>query len=394
MKRAVPIVFAVSVFFVFALTLFFTPLQEAQAADTIKIGHVCSITGWAGMLGSPQRDAMLAMVEDLNKKGGLLGKQIEIFIEDDKSQPTTAVIAATKLIRDVKVNLIVGTTLNDSAQAIIPIVEQEQVPMVCTAPVVVPFKKWVFYVGPGDQKMAVHVVELAIETFKPKKIALLHDTALYGVGGAKIINKELTQFPGVSIVITEKYEPGDTNMVPQLTKIKAANPDLLIIYGTGAGPAVVAKNYKQLGLTIPVVGGGGLGAPDFVKVGGPIAEESKWAIGVLRISVAESLSMNDPYRKNVYEPMKKIFQNKFGAEKGASLNVFHVSPMDAIVMASMAIKAANTDNRAAVRDALEKVKFEGLLGNVGPGPADHFEGAKDTSILGMLKGGQFVPFTK
>jgi hypothetical protein len=64
------------------------------------------------------------------------------------------------------------------------------------------------------------------------------------------------------------------------------------------------------------------------------------------------------------------------------------------VMAFMALKAAGTDNRAAVRDALEKVKFEGLLGNVAPGPTDHFEGARDTSILGMLKNGQFVPYVK
>jgi branched-chain amino acid transport system substrate-binding protein len=381
------------VFVLAAVSLLFSMTGKvAAAAEPIKIGHVCSITGWAGMLGTPQRDAMLAMVEDINRKGGILGRQIEVYIEDDKSQPTTAVIAATKLIKDIKVNIMIGTTLNDSAQAIIPLVEQEQVPMICTAPVVVPFKKWVFYVGPGDQKMAAHVLELAVTTMNAKRIALLHDTALYGVGGAKIINKELAQYPGVSLVITEKYEPGDTNMVPQLSKIKAVNPDLLIIYGTGAGPAVVAKNYKQLGLTIPVVGGGGLGAPDFVKVGGQIAEESKWAIGVLKISVAESLSANDPYRKNVYDPMKKIFQEKFKDAK--SLNVFHVSPMDAIIMASMALKAAGTDNRAAVRDALEKVKFEGLLGNVAPGPTDHFEGARDTSILGMLKGGQFVPYTK
>jgi branched-chain amino acid transport system substrate-binding protein len=380
------------VLFLVAVSLAVGTGKVAAAAEPIKIGHVCSITGWAGMLGTPQRDAMLAMVEDINKKGGVLGRPIEVHIEDDKSQPTTAVVAATKLLRDVKVNILIGTTLNDSAQAIIPLVEQEQVPMICTAPVVVPFKKWVFYVGPGDQKMAAHVLELAVTTMNAKRIALLHDTALYGVGGAKIINKELSQYPGVSIVITEKYEPSDTNMVPQLSKIKAANPDLLIVYGTGAPAAVVAKNYKQLGLTVPVVGGGGLGAPDFVKVGGQIAEESKWAIGVLKISVAESLPANDPYRKNVYEPMKKIFQEKFKDAK--SLNVFHVSPMDAIVMASMALKAAGTDNRTAVRDALEKVKFEGLLGNVAPGPGDHFEGARDTSILGMLKNGQFVPYAK
>jgi ABC-type branched-subunit amino acid transport system substrate-binding protein len=94
----------------------------------------------------------------------------------------------------------------------------------------------------------------------------------------------------------------------------------------------------------------------------------------------------------VYEPQLKIFQEKYGADKG--INVFHVSPMDAFVMASMAIKIAGTDNRAALRDALEKVRFDGLLGNVAPGPNDHQEGARDTSVMAVLKNGQFVPYTK
>jgi branched-chain amino acid transport system substrate-binding protein len=365
---------------------------RVMAAETIKIGHVCSITGWAGMLGSPQRDATLAMVEDINKKGGLLGKQLEAFIEDDQSNPTTAVVAATKLARDVKVNYLVGTTLSDCAMAIAPVAEQEQVPFIVTSPVILPFKKWVYPVGPGDIKMAARTLELAVHTLGVKRIALLHDTALYGMQGAKNLKSELPKYPGVSIVVEEKYDVKDTNMVPQLTNIKAVDPDLIVIYGTGAVAAVILKNYKQLGMRTPVLGSGGVGAPDFVKIGGATAEEMNWLFATLKISIAESLPPNDPYRKNVYEPMKTIFQNKYGKDKG--INLFHVSPMDAIVMATLAMKAANSDNRAAVRDALEKVRFEGLLGGVAPGPTDHQEKATDTSVISMLRNGVFVPYTK
>lgn len=365
---------------------------SASAADTIKIGHVCSISGWAGMLGTPQRDAMLAVVEDANKRGGLLGKKIEAFIEDDQSNPTTAVVAATKLVKDVKVDVLVAATLSDCALAIVPIAEAEKVPFMVTAPVGLPFKKWVFQGGPGDKRMAAHTMELAVTTLGAKKIAILHDTALYGMQGYKFMMEELKEHPAAKVIITEKFDPKDTNMVPQLTKIKAANADLLIVYGTGAPAAVVAKNYKQLGMTVPVLGAGGLGMPDVMKVAGNVLEEQKWMVMVMRISIAETLPMNDPYRQKVYEPAKKIFQEKYKDAK--SLNVFHVSPMDAFTWYSMGVKLANSTDKAAVRDAMEKVKFDGLLGYTEPSPADHMEKSKDTSLIGMLKGGQFVPYNK
>jgi len=366
--------------------------KSAIAAETIKIGHVCSITGWAGMLGSPQRDATLAMVDDANRHGGILGRQVEAFIEDDQSNPTTAVIAATKLIKDVKVDVLFGTTLSDCAAAVAPIAEQEKTPFIVTSPVDIPFKRYVYPVGPGDKRMAAHTMELAVTQLGAKKIAVLHDTSLYGMQGMRFMTQELAAHPGVKIIITEKFDPKDTNMVPQLTKIKAANPDLLIIYGTGAPGAVIAKNFKQLGMTVPVLGSGGLGMPDTIKLAGNLMEDMKWMVMVMRISIAESLPMSDPYRQKVYEPAKKVFQEKYHEAK--SLNVFHVSPIDAFTMYSLAVKAAASTDKAAVRDALEKVKFEGLLGYTEPGPNDHQEFCKDTSLIGILKAGQFVQYTK
>lgn len=383
---------------VFFLISFFTVGSvRANAADTIKIGHICSVTGWAGMLGTPQRDAMLAVVEDINKRGGLLGKQVEVFIEDDQSSPTTATIAATKLIRDVKVSAIVGTTLSDCAMAVAPIAEREHTPFVLTSPVVLQFDKlkWVYTVGPSDTKMASHCLELAVKSLGAKRIALLHDTALYGMQGAKIFNAEIGEYPGSSIIIEEKYDVKDTSVIPQLTKIKAAKPDLLVLYGTGAPAAVVAKNYVQLGMgAIPVLGAGGLGSPDFLKLAGNIVDEHAWAIVVLKISVAEKLGTSDPYRKNVYEPAKRVYQDKYGKDKG-TINVFHVSPMDGFTMVAMGIKAAGTDDRAALRDALEKVRFTALLGGrVIPQPGDHQKDNEDSSILALFKNGQFEPYKK
>lgn len=370
--------------------------RDAAAADAIKIGHICSVTGWAGMLGTAQKEAMLAVVEDINKKGGILGRQVEAFIEDDQSSPTTAAIAATKLIKDAKVCLIIGTTISDSAMAVSPIAEREATPFLLITPVVLPWErlKWTFAVGPGDAKMAVHVLELAVKQLGAKRIALLHDTTLYGSQGAKFFNTGVGKYPGTSIIAQEKYEVHDTSMVSQLTKIKAAKPDLLVIYGTGAPAAVAAKNYKQLGMTVPVLGAGGLGGPDFLKLAGNIADEGNWAIAVLKISIAEKLPLTDPYRRNIYEPAKKIFQEKYGKDKGG-LNVFHVSPMDAFTMTALGLKASGTDDRAKLRDALEKVRFTGLLGGrIVPQPDNHIRDCEDSSELALFKNGEFIPYTK
>ena len=135
-------------------------LTSALAAEPIRIGVVVSITGWGGFLGAPMKDAFIAIAEDANRRGGLLGRQIELIIEDDTSNPSTAVIATTKLIRDKRASVIVGPTIVDSGMAMIPTCEQEQTPFVVTSPVPNLGKKWVFIIGPGDIRGAARLLEL------------------------------------------------------------------------------------------------------------------------------------------------------------------------------------------------------------------------------------------
>ena len=103
-------------------------LKPAQAAEPIRIGVVLSISGWGGAIGTPEREAMVVVAEDVNRKGGVMGRPIELLVEDDQSSPTTAVIAATKLARDEKVCMVLGPSISDSGMAMIPIMEKEEVP--------------------------------------------------------------------------------------------------------------------------------------------------------------------------------------------------------------------------------------------------------------------------
>jgi branched-chain amino acid transport system substrate-binding protein len=375
-----------------ALFLLSAGVRISGAAESIKIGIVFSITGPIGFIGTPQKDAVVAIVENVNKHGGLLGRQIELFIEDDQSVPTNAVIAVTKLARDRKVCAIVGPSMTDSGMAMIPTCEQEKVPFLLTAPVAAPYKKWVFYLGAGDSREGQWALDFSAKTFGAKKIAVLSSTDNHGSTLAAAVVSSIGKYPGASIVIHEKCQITDTNVVPQLMKIKAANPDALLVLMPGNTATVVAKNYKQLGMTTQVVTSHGVPMPDFVKISGKIAEESKWIMFGNFMAVVEKYPPDNPLKKNVYEPLRQIMQEKFG--KDAKPNIFHAVTADGIKAVVEAIKIAQSDDRVAIRDAVEKVRFEGFVGDFAPTPNDH-QGAPTAATVPMvLRNGEFFPWQK
>lgn len=361
-------------------------ITNGYAAEPIKVGAVISLTGWAGFIGTPQKAAFIAIFDEINAKGGINGRLIEYYLEDDQSNPTTAVIAATKLIRDKKVAIMTGPSITDSGMSMIPVCEQEQVPFVITGPVVAPFKKWVFLVGPGDHRLAVHIAEVVVKKLGAKRIALLHDTSNYGMTGAKVLNKEISQYPDTSFVVQEKFDTKDTNMVPQLTKIKAANPDLMVLFTTGNPASIVAKNFKQLGMKTPVLGTTPVGTPEFIKLAGDIAEENQWMFMAAKLFVAEKLPSDDPLRSLLYEPFKKLMKEKYG--ESTVINLFHATTYDGSHAVIEAIKMAGSNDRSALRDALEKIRFEGFHGAFACSPDDHQGAPKDTftDVMVLEKG--------
>ncbi len=364
--------------------------RPAQAAEPIKIGVLVSLTGPAGFMGQPIKEAFTAIFDDVNQKGGVLGRKVELLMEDDQSNPSNAVIAATKLIKDEKVALIIGASTADSDAAIIPTIEQEQVPMLVAGPLVASFKKEVFLLGPGDARGDAHIMEYVVKKMGAKKIAIIRDTATYGSEGSKYYHEEVKKYPGVSIIIEEKMEMTDTSVIPQLTNIKAAKPDVLIVHSLIPYP--VAKNYKQLGMTVPVFGSHAMPTPEFLKLAGPIAEENHWIMTASKMMIAEKLPASDPFRKNIYDPFKKLLQDKYGPTK--NINVFHAVTYDASWVAINALKLAGNDNRAALRDAIEKVRYDGFVGQFACTPTDHQGSPKDTMPEMIIKGGEYVPYTK
>ena len=159
-------------------------------------------------------------------------------------------------------------------------------------------------------------------------------------------------------------------MVPQLTNIKAANPDAIILYGSSTPAAVISKNYQQLGMKTTVIGSHGIPSSEFVKLAPEWVREGRWILYAGKPLYAEQLPADDPWRKNFYDPFKIALKEKYGK---TAVNTFHANGHDAMNIVIEALKIAGTDDRAAIRDALEKVRYKGGLGHIqySYSPTDH-----------------------
>jgi branched-chain amino acid transport system substrate-binding protein len=242
----------------------------------------------------------------------------------------------------------------------IPIAESERVATLFPCPVITPFKKWVFLPIMDDIGMSNTMLEFTVKELGARKIAILHGDEAGFMAGIKNIEENVGKYKA-SIVIKEQFSFSDTNMVPQLTKIKSAKPDAIILYGVAPSASVIAKNYKQLGMKMPVICSGGVPTKEFGQLVGNTLAGEPWIMFGIKIGRADTMSPDDPWRKNLYDPFKKILQEKYGKDKEVQL--FHANGHDLIRIVIEAIKIAGTDDRAAIRDALEKIRYDGLLGS-------------------------------
>ena len=362
-------------------------VRPLVAAEPIKIGAVFTITGWVGFLGLPQKEAVEVEVDKINRAGGVLGRPLEVYYEDDQSNPTTSVIATTKLVRDLKVCAVLGTAFTSGATSMIPIAEREGVPLLPTCPATVPFNKWVFFVLIDDTLHGPGMLKFMVEDLKAKKIAVLTAPEVGFLAGIKAIEDNLDKY-GAKIIIKEQYEFTDTSVIPQLTKIKAAKPDVILNYSIGTSASVAAKNYKQLGIKVPVVNSWGVASKEFAKLAGEVVADKPWIVFGLKCLFADKLPPDDPYRKNLYEPHKKALMEKFGKE----FQTYGANAHDALHIVVEALKIAGTDDRAALRDAIEKVKYQGLVGDFSVTPTNHYGMPVEAVIPQVIKNGEYYPY--
>ena len=342
-------------------------VASAFAADPIKIGSVLSVTGPAGSLGDPELTTMQLYVDEINKKGGVIGRPLQLISYDDGSDASKANGFAKRLIEDDKVDIIVGGTTTGATMSMVPLVEKAQIPFISLAGAVViiePVKKWVFKT-PHTDRMAA---ERVLDDMKKRgitKVALLSETSGFGQSGKKEVEAVLSKY-GVTLVANETYGPKDTDVSPQLTKIKnTPGVQAVFVFGLGQGPAIVTKNYKQLGMTLPLYQSHGVASGEYLKLAGPAAE------GVRLPSPAQSI----PGKLADSDPQKPVvvgYDQAYRAAYKEEASTFGGYAYDGLMLAVDAIKRAGSTDKAKVRDAIEATKgYVGSSGVFNMSPTDH-----------------------
>ena len=350
-----------------------------QAAEPIKIGSVLSVTGPAAFLGDPELKTLQMYVDDINKKGGVIGRPLQLVHYDDGSDAGKANGFTKRLIDDDKVDVLVGGTTTGATMSAAPLVEKAGIPFISLAGAVVivePVKKWIFKT-PHTDRMAAEKVFEDMKKRGLTKVALFTETSGFGGSGKKEAEGVAGKY-GITLVANETYGPKDTDMSPQLTKIKnTAGVQAVFVIGLGQGPAIVTKNYKQLGIALPLYHAHGVASNEFIKLAGPAAEGVRLPAAALL--VADKLPANDA-QKPVVMAYTKAYQDMWKSD----VSTFGGHAYDGLMLAIDAIKRAGSTDKGKVRDALEATKgYIGTGGVVNMSATDHM--GLDLSAFRMLE---------
>jgi len=354
-------------------------LASAHAQEPIRIGSFLAATGGAAFLGDPEQKTLEMYVEKLNAAGGVLGRKLVLVAYDSAGDAEKARTFAKRLIEQDKVDLIVGGSTTGETMAAVPLVEQAGVPFISLAGAVVivePVKKWVFKT-PHTDRMACEKIFIDMRARGATKAALIS-----GAGGIdKSMRAECVKVAGkhgVQIVADESYGAGDTDMTAQLAKIKGTpGVQAVLNAGFGQGPAIVTKNYRQLGLGAPLYQSHGVASKQYVKLSGDAAEGVRLPAAALL--VAETLPASDAQKK-VVVAYKQEYEKRFNQE----VSTFGGHAYDGLMLYVEAVKGAGTTDKAKVRDALENVRgYMGTAGVVNMSAQDHM--GLDLTAFRMLE---------
>jgi len=340
----------------------------AQAQAPIKVGAFLSVTGPASFLGDPELKTLQHYVAKINADGGVLGRKLELVHYDDGGQAKEATTFAKRLIDNDKVVAIIGGSTTGTTMPVMPLVEDSGVPFISLAgavSVIEPVRKFTFKT-PHTDRMACERIFGDIKRAGKSKVAMISSTDGFGKSMQTECLKTAPNY-GIQVLVDETYQPKDSDMTTQLTKIKnTAGVEAVINCGFGQSPAIVTRNYRQLGLTQQLYQSHGVASKEFIELAGEAAEGVRLPAAALL--VASQLPDNDP-QKPVVTGYFKEYQTKFGTEP----STFGGHAYDALFILVEAMKRAGTaDDRAKVRDEIEKTKgFMGTGGSFTLSPTDH-----------------------
>jgi branched-chain amino acid transport system substrate-binding protein len=369
-------------------------LPPAASAQEYRIGFVSAITGPASSLGVPERDVAVLIQKELEAKGGITGPDgkkypVKLFIHDDESKVDTTKRLAKKLIAEDGVHVVIASSQSPTSLAVVPDATEGKVPLISMASshaIVTPIKDrfWVFKTPQSNIHVSTHQVKY-LQAKRYTKIASLYVNDAFGEDSRRGLAATLKD-SGIEVVYEDKFEQTDKDMTPQLTRVKASGAQALVVHAIPPAASIVTKQFRDLGLTIPLIHNHGVGNKPFVDLSAGAADGVIFPIG--KMLVAESLPDADPQKKVLLD-----FVAWYEKGTGKPRSTFAGHAWDALQMTLMAFAKVPpatplAEARARTRDELEKVKgFAGTGGVFTMSPEDHVGLDERSMVLVRIEGG-------
>lgn len=354
----------------------FAVQAQTPSGEPIKVGAIVSITGPGAGLGNPERNGLLLAEKQINAKGGINGRPIKLIVEDDASNPDTALSKANDLLFSQKVVALLGPSLTASTVAVGGVTSANKIPQIAftgLGPAVEKDRKCLAHVLPPQKLNAEALLEYA-KSIKATKVGVLYDAGYGSVVLAEL--KPLADKYGVKLVAAEKFEVGATDTTTQAAKVKATQPDAIFIIATSATPF---RNIKQIQATQPIIAAIGSSSYDYVKAMGPAADN---------IAIPEFLVGEDPL------PHQKEFVDQYKQAYNSVPKNYEAAGYDAVGVIAQALKKAGADATGEKLCEAMRAPYTGVLATY-DFSADDMTGIKLKSyVFSKLVGGKYtrLPF--
>jgi len=372
--------------FLLGATLSLT-VAAAFAQSTVKIGSVLSVTGPAAFLGEDMKAGMELAVEEINAKGGVAGKKIDWVFYDAESQTQKGLTATRRLLNQDKVDMIVGGgNMSGMAIAMLGLTEKASIPFISTegaADIVTPVaeRQWTFKSTADDEQVMERLADYYAKK-GIKKVAFLGDSSGFGQGAAAQLKKVAAQ-RGLDVMY-ESFNPSDTDLMPQLGKIKAAGVQSIICWTVTPAGVVFLKQAQQLGMdSMNLIHSYGFVDKRYMDLAGDAAKNL--LLVSVKFPVGEQLPDSDPQKARI-AALTKSFEAKFKRRP----NQFAAQTYDAIYLARAAIERAGGSDPVKVRNALTGITNWPGVGGVFNFSAQRHSGmSKDDLVMLSYRDGGF-----
>jgi branched-chain amino acid transport system substrate-binding protein len=344
--------------------------------NEIRVGEFGSLTGGTATFGTTTHEGILMAVDEVNLAGGINGKLVKLITEDDQGKPEEAATVVEKLITRDHVHAVLGEVASSNSLAAAPIAQRNKVPMISpssTNPKVTAQGDYIFRVCFIDPFQGKVMAKFARETLHAKTAAVLRDkSADYSVGLADVFVREFTAMGG-SVLIDQAYQAKDVDFKAQLTTIKQKKPDLLYVPGYYTEVGLIAKQARQSGISVPMLGGDGWESPELYAIGGKALEGSYFS----------NHCAPDSKEKQVRDFVAK-HKAKYHKDPGALTMLGY----DAALVLFDAIKRASSLKGEDLKHAIASTRgFSGVTGKI---TLDADRNAVKSAVVLKIHGGKDV----